>query len=89
MIKEIIRIEADDNERPYHLLVTRKSTDDPDLEDICVEMHMTIEERERLIQHLKNINHIEQTGFCITFGVRTKGPDVYIREFTERIKKVL
>jgi hypothetical protein len=92
MIKELIRIENSADERQYNLLVTRKSTDDPNLEDVCVDICLTIEERRILIQHLEKIDHIENKNFSITFGVRTNGQDdsisLCIKEFTKRIKDI-
>jgi hypothetical protein len=87
-IREVLRIESVEDNRPYHLSVTREETDDPDLEEICVNICMTQEERRGLIQHLERIDELKDTCFSITFGVRHNDPDSGLKIFEERLKRI-
>lgn len=75
MKKEIIKIESSEDERPFHLLVTRETTDTEGLEEVTVAFIMGQEQRAALIEHLANIADIEDAvGFSIAFGVNSS-PD--------------
>jgi len=88
-VREVIKIESNKDGRPYHLSVTREETDDPELEDVCVNMCMTQKERRGLIQHLEKIDHLEDACFSITFGVRTyRDPDSGLSVFERSIKSI-
>lgn len=71
MKREIIKIEGnEDDPRPYHLLVTRQSTDEPDMEEVTVNFMMNEEERASLIEHVAGMAGKEGcVGFNITFSI--------------------
>jgi hypothetical protein len=73
MKKEVIKIQSSEDERPFHLLVTRESTDKEGLEEVTVAFMMDQEQRAALIEHLANISDIEDVvGFTIAFGVQSE-----------------
>jgi len=88
-IREVIRVESIEDGRPYHLSVTREETDDPELEEICVNICMTQEERRDLIKHLESIDRLDDTCFSITFGVRhSSDPDSGLKIFEKSLKSI-
>lgn len=90
MKKEIIKIQGNENDRPFHLLVTRESTDQEDLDEVVVAFMMSQEQRLTLIEHLANIADKKGVvGFTITFGIKTTlDPDDGLRVFSESIKRM-
>jgi len=72
MIREIIRIQNSEDDRDFHFLVTRESTDTEGLEEVTASFMMDQEQRMALIEHLANIADIEGVvGFTITFGINS------------------
>lgn len=90
MIKEIIKIQNSEDDRPFHLLVTRESTDEEGLEEVTVTFMMDQTQRAHLIEHLANIADREGVvGFTISFGVRsTLDPDDGLKIFSDSIKSM-
>jgi len=90
MKKEIIRVQGAEDDRSFHLLVTRESTDEKGLEEITVAFMMDQEQRSKLIEHLANVEDKEGViGFTIAFGVRISlDPDDGLRIFSDSIKRM-
>lgn len=90
MRKEIIRVQGDEDDRPFHLLVTREDTDEEGLEEVTVAFMMDQEQRAYLIEHLANIADREGVvGFTISIGVKTTlDPDSGLKVFSDRIKRL-
>jgi len=91
MQREIIKIEGEDSDtRPYHLLVTRQSTDKPDIEEVTVNFMMDETERLALIEHVAGMVDIEGcVGFNITFKINVSpgSVDGGLSFFAANIKK--
>ena len=90
MPKEILRVQSGDDDRPFHLLVTKESTDKENVEEVIVSFMMDQAQRLALIEHLAQIADREGVvGFTITFGVRsTLDPNDGLKIFSDRIKNI-
>ncbi len=90
MRREVIKVTSEEDERPFHLMVTREDTDQPNVEEVVVAFMMGQEERMRLVEYLTKIEDIEDVvGFSIAFGVRIKiDPSGGLKFFSDNIKKL-
>lgn len=90
MIEEILRVKGNDDDRDFHLLVTKEETATTGLEEVTVSFMMDQEQRLALVEHLARIADKEGVvGFTITFGVRsTLDPYDGVKIFSDRIKNL-
>lgn len=94
MIKEIFKIEGQESDVPYHLLITRENKgkqagEKEDTEEVSVSMMLTQEQIARFIEHLsdKLSKGDDVIGFSINFEVKTMpDPDGGLQLFTENLR---